>query len=116
LEAREALPDALIAAGALVDVVPCYRNVQGEIEESKLGQLRDAKPDLIVFTSSSTVRNLIDIIGQEEGKKVLQKSIVAVLGPITLSTARSFGKSAEIVPRESTIASLLEEIRAYFTQ
>ncbi len=113
LEAREILPDALTAAGALVDVVPCYRNVRGEIEESKLSQLRAAKPDLIVFTSSSTVRNLIDILGQEDGKKMLQESTVAVLGPITRNTVESFGKSAEIVPKESTIAALLEEICSY---
>ena len=62
------------------------------------------------------MRNLVDILGQEEGKKMLQEAKVAVLGPITRSTAESFGKSVEIVPRESTIASLLEEIRAYFTQ
>jgi uroporphyrinogen III methyltransferase/synthase len=115
-EAREVLPDALIAAGALVDVVPCYRNVLGEIEDGKLQLLREANPDLIVFTSSSTVRNLVDILGQEDGKKMLQKSIVAVLGPITRSTAQSFGKSAEIVPKESTITSLLEEIYSYYSR
>ena len=37
LEAREVLPDALMAAGALVDVVPCYRNVQGKLRKASFG-------------------------------------------------------------------------------
>jgi uroporphyrinogen III methyltransferase/synthase len=114
LEAREVLPEALIASGAIVDVVPCYRNARGEIEESRLQQLRSGKPDLIIFTSSSTARNLIDILGLEDGKKMLQESTVAVLGPITRDTVESFGKSAEIVPEESTIASLITAICSYF--
>jgi uroporphyrinogen III methyltransferase/synthase len=116
LEAREVLPEALIAAGAMVDVVPCYRNVPGVIEKSRLHQLRMDKPDLIVFTSSSTARNLVDILGQEDGKKMLQESTVAVLGPITRDTVESFGKSVEIVPEESTIASLLEAVCSYFSK
>jgi uroporphyrinogen III methyltransferase/synthase len=115
LKAREVLPDALAAAGAKVDIVPCYRNARGEIEENRVRQLRTNHPDLIVFTSSSTARNLVDILGREDGKKMLQKSTVAVLGPITRDTVESFGKSAEIIPRESTIASLLEAICLYFS-
>jgi uroporphyrinogen III methyltransferase/synthase len=116
MEAREILPDALAAAGAIVDVVPCYRNVRGSIDEHTLRRLRTTQPDLIVFTSSSTARNLIDILGSEDGKNILQKSKVAVLGPITRDTVASFGKSAEIVPKENTVASLLEAVGSYFSK
>jgi uroporphyrinogen III methyltransferase / synthase len=113
-EGRELLPTALIASGAFVDVVPCYQTVRAEFGENAIQRLRTTMPDLIVFTSSSTVRNMIDILGQEDGKRMLLESVVAVLGPVTASTAESFGKRAEIIPKENTIASLLEEIRAYF--
>jgi uroporphyrinogen III methyltransferase / synthase len=116
LEAREVLPDALNAAGAKVDVIPCYWNAQGKIENHRIRQLRTSPPDIIVFTSSSTVRNLIDILGPEDGKSMLRKSIVAVLGPITRDTVESYGKSAEIVPKESAIPSLLEEIGLYCSE
>ena len=113
-EGRELLPDALSAAGARVDVVPCYRTVQAEIDENRIRQIRDTRPDLIVFTSSSTVRNMVDILGQEDGKKKLLESVVAVLGPVTGRTVESFGKRADIIPRENTIVSLVEEICAYY--
>ena len=113
-EGRELLSDALRAAGARVDVVPCYRTVEAAIDESRIRQVRDTRPDLIVFTSSSTVRNMVDILGQEDGKKKLLESFVAVLGPVTGRTLESFGKRADIIPRENTIASLVEEICAYY--
>jgi uroporphyrinogen III methyltransferase / synthase len=114
--ARDLLPAALAASGAHVDVIPCYRNVRAEPDPDMIRQLQKAKPDLIVFTSSSAVRNMVDILGPEDGKRMLLESVVAVLGPITGSTAESFGKRAEILPRESTIASLIEEIRRYYSR
>ena len=114
-EAREVLPEALAAAGARVDVAPCYQTVRVDPDETILRQLIGRAPDLIVFASSSAIRHLIDILGQEEGKKILSGSTVAVIGPITFSTAESFGKRPEIVPQENTIESLLEAIRAYFS-
>jgi uroporphyrinogen-III synthase len=56
---------------------------------------------------------MIDILGHEDGKSMLLKTVVAVLGPVTGNTLESFGKRAEIVPRESSIASLLKEICIY---
>jgi uroporphyrinogen III methyltransferase/synthase len=114
-QARELLPEALIAAGARVDVVPCYQTVRGEIDGGIVRQLRHRRPDLAVFTSSSTIRNLMDILGQEEGEKVLLESTVAVLGPVTGKTAESFGKRAEIAPGENTVAALLKAIGDYYS-
>jgi uroporphyrinogen III methyltransferase/synthase len=114
LEARDVLPNALIDAGALVDVVPCYQTQKNELEESMIKQLHAMTPDLIVFTSSSAVKNLLAILGQEYGKKLFSSSTVAVIGPIVAKTVESFGKTVEIVPNENTVISLLDKIREYF--
>ncbi len=114
LEARDLLPNTLVDAGALVDVVPCYQTLKSELEETAIRQLRLIAPDLIVFTSSSTIKNLLAILGQEYGKNLLSNSTVAVLGPITAKTAESFGKTAEIVPKDNTVTSLLDAIREYY--
>jgi uroporphyrinogen III methyltransferase / synthase len=114
LDARDVLPNALINAGALVDVVPCYHTQISELEESTIRQLHAITPDLIVFTSSSAVKNLLAILGQEYGKKLFSFSTVAVLGPITAKTVESFGKTAEILPKENTVASLLGAIREFY--
>jgi uroporphyrinogen III methyltransferase / synthase len=114
-EAREVLPEALAAAGALVEVAPCYQTVRAEADGNILDRLRKQKPDLAVFTSSSSIRNFVDILGQEDGKRTLLESTVAVIGPITAGTAESYGKRPEIIPEENTIASLLESIRLYYS-
>ncbi len=114
-EGRELLPAELRAAGARVDVVPCYRTVRADLEGDALQQLCSAKPDLIVFTSSSAVRNMIEIFGHGEGTRMLLESAVAVIGPVTGSTVELLGKHAEIVPKENTIASLLEAIRNFYS-
>jgi uroporphyrinogen III methyltransferase / synthase len=114
LEARDVLPNALIDAGALVDIVPCYQTQKAELEEVIIKQTHTRTPDLIVFTSSSAVKNLLAILGQEYGKKLFSNSTVAVLGPIAAKTVESFGKTAEIVPKENTVISLLDKIQEYY--
>ena len=113
-EARDVLPDTLRDHGALVDVVPCYESRIPRISPNQVQEMIAKPPGLVVFTSSSTVNNFITILGSEEGRSLLVRASVAVLGPITAGTLAAHGKKAEIMPPESTIASLLESIRTYF--
>lgn len=115
-EARDILPEALAAAGAIVDVVACYETVPARIGGDSLRRLRLFRPDLAVFTSSSTIKALIGILGVDEGSKMLQNATVAVLGPVAAGTAESFGKHPEIVAKESTIQALIRDIAAYYRQ
>jgi uroporphyrinogen III methyltransferase / synthase len=114
-EARDVLPQALLDAGAIVDVVPCYRNVPGSVPPAVVHRLKAAPPDLLVFTSSSTVKNFLTIMGSDEGRRVLQAAKVAALGPITAATIQNCGKKVEILPKKNTIPSLLEAIRKHFS-
>jgi uroporphyrinogen III methyltransferase / synthase len=113
-EGRELLPTALKESGAQVDVVPCYQTIQPKIEQALKDQLMQKHLDLIIFTSSSTVKNLLGIFGEEHGLKLLRESIVAVIGPITAGTVDSFGGKVNIVPKESSLSSLLEAIREFY--
>ena len=113
-EAREVLPEALSAAGAVVDIVPCYRTIRGEPDPAIIDQIKSALPDMLVFTSPSAVRSFVEILGKNDGIDILLRSAVAVIGPITAATAESFGKSPDIMPEKNTIASLLASIRHYF--
>jgi uroporphyrinogen III methyltransferase / synthase len=113
-EAREVLPKALTAAGVQIDVVPCYQTVRPELDETIIQTLRTKAPDLIIFTSSSTVRNLIEFLGPETWEMICKDSTVAALGRITASTVESSGKRAAIVPNENTIESLIAAIQQYY--
>jgi uroporphyrinogen III methyltransferase/synthase len=113
-EARNLLPRSLEAAGARVDVAPCYENTLPEIDAEQVQSVLACTPDLLVFTSSSTLNNFVALLGSESGRKMLSDATVAALGPITARTLASLGKQAEIVPRENTIPSLLDAIRLYY--
>jgi uroporphyrinogen III methyltransferase/synthase len=110
-EARDVLPDALRAAGAQVDVVSCYQTVKAELDDTAIRKLKAKMPEIVVFTSSSTVRNLIEILGIDIWETMRKESTVAALGPVTAATVESFGKRASILPKENTVASLIDAIR-----
>jgi uroporphyrinogen III methyltransferase/synthase len=114
-EARDVLPDALIKTGAQVNIVPCYETVMPERDEDVIRQIRSMQPDLMIFTSSKTIKNFIGILGPEYGIKMLREATVAAIGPITANTAESFGKCVEILPLKNTIESLVEAIRDYYS-
>lgn len=113
-QARDVLPRALSEAGAAVDVVVCYENAPAEVDPAVVASLRSQPPDLVVFTSSLAVRNFARMLGGDEGSRIISAATVAALGPITAATVQEYGKTPEILPRESTVEALLEAVREYF--
>jgi uroporphyrinogen III methyltransferase/synthase len=114
-ESRDTVPEELIAAGARVEVLPCYETISGALNESDLKAIEQAEPDLLVFTSSAMVRHFVNLLGVENrGKRLLNKTTVAVIGPITARAVESHGKTCEIVPAENTIPALVGAIREYY--
>lgn len=114
LEARDVLPRGLADAGAQVDIAPCYENVLPPADPELLTSIRSSPPDLLVFTSSSTVTNFVALLGRKDGERLLAGAAVAVIGPITAAAVKSFGKTPEILPSENTIPALLAAIEAHF--
>lgn len=79
-EAREVLPDTLREMGAEVEVAPAYRTVCGQVDgEALAADIKAGRIDLVTFTSSSTVKNLVNIIGSAE---VLKGVKTACIGPL----------------------------------
>ncbi len=63
-EAREVLPEELIRRGAHVDVVPAYRTIKAASNADEVrGLLQDGKIHAVTFTSSSTVKHFLDLVG-----------------------------------------------------
>ncbi len=113
---RDIIRRELAAAGALVDVLPCYETLQAQTDPGVIQDLLDNPPNLLVFTSSSNVSSFVSILGRENGKRALKEAVVAVLGPVTAQTVADFGKRPEILPRENTVESLLQAIFAHFSR
>lgn len=116
-EAREILEESLMEMGAEVEVVPAYKTTipQGLNPEATKA-IFQTPPDLITFTSSSTVKNLFKILeeAQVSVEPILRESIAACIGPITAQTARKVGFKRIIQAKQYTVESLLDEITAFF--
>ena len=118
LEAREFLPAALTAAGCRVDAIPCYKTVLPEPDAGLSDRLRNETPDLIVLTSAKAVRNFLKTAaaaaGEETARRRLLETVTAVIGPVTAAALESEGKSAEIIPGQSTVPALLAAVNGFF--
>ncbi|MDI6870137.1 MAG: uroporphyrinogen-III C-methyltransferase [Bacillota bacterium] len=122
-EARQVLPAELRRRGAEVDEVAAYRTIigegQGRVEELR-HLLEAGEVDAVTFTSSSTVKNLVSLLGgeSEEGRAEVRRLFsgvtVASIGPITTKTARELGLNVQVEAAEYTIAGLVEALAGHF--
>jgi uroporphyrinogen-III synthase len=114
--ARDVIPRELRKAGARVDVVEAYETVVPQSSRKRLqAALRNPKkrPQVVTFTSSSTVRNFVELLGanrKEAKEKMLAGIRMASIGPVTSATLREFGLSVDIAAREFTIPGLVQAI------
>jgi uroporphyrinogen-III synthase len=117
--ARDVIPRELRTLGATVDVVEAYETVIPQSSRTKLrASLKDPKrrPNVITFTSSSTVRNFVALLGKNmwRGRPRPRKPSAfddinfASIGPVTSSTLRELGLSVDIEAREYTIPGLIK--------
>ena len=118
--ARDVIPRELRKAGAQVDVVEAYETVAPKSSEKRLRAVFSStrKPHAITFTSSSTVRNFVHLLGLRSARAILRKSVphhgvhTASIGPVTSATLREFGLPVDIEAREYTIPGLVAAIVA----
>jgi uroporphyrinogen III methyltransferase/synthase len=113
--ARTVLPERLRAAGALVDDVATYRTVLPP--EAAAAPARFAggrRPDLVTFTSSSTVTNFARLFPGHDLGAVLAGVAVGCIGPVTAATARDLGLAVAVAPTEYTVAAFATAIVEYF--
>ncbi|MEI6044158.1 MAG: uroporphyrinogen-III C-methyltransferase [Chloroflexota bacterium] len=118
--ARELLYDGLLAQGALVDQVVAYRQVitgdesPTETTPAELAELLEAgKVDVVTFTSPNTIRNFGKRLAPFSTKslvELLDKTLVACIGPITAGTARDLGLRVDLEATEFTIDKLVETL------
>lgn len=114
--AREILPDQLRGMGAKVDVIPVYRTVAPASDLNRLREeIDNGRVDVVTFTSSSTVRNFVEMVGGAEvARRLAAKSAVACIGPITAKTATDYGLPVAIVAEENTVPALTKAIVRYY--
>ncbi len=114
-EARDVLPRELRARGAEVTIAPAYRTLPVKEGADRVVALLEAGAVAVVtFTSSSTVRGFISLLGPDDVRRLLAGVALAAIGPITAATLAEYGLEARITPREYTIPALAAAIAAHF--
>jgi len=115
--ARDVIPRELRKAGAHMDVVEAYETV---VPQASRRRLQSAlanprrRPQVVTFTSSSTVRNFVSLLGSRQMS--LEGIRLASIGPVTSSTLRELGLRADISAKEFTIPGLVDAILHAFHQ
>jgi uroporphyrinogen-III synthase len=111
--ARDVIPRELRKAGAHVEVVEAYETV---IPQSSRRRLQAAlknpnkRPDVVTFTSSSTVKNFVELLGPRHRSRLLDGVQTASIGPVTSATLRELGLPVDIAATEFTIPGLVTAI------
>jgi uroporphyrinogen III methyltransferase/synthase len=111
--ARPTLPDGLRAAGGKVTTVEMYRTVRPErLAEPAVRAIESGRPVWVTFTSSSTVRNFVELAGPALLERAGAACRFASIGPITTATARELGIRIEVESEEHTLPALVKAIAA----
>jgi len=113
--AREVLPDTLRRAGAIVDVVAAYRTVGALPEDAEQirALLAAGAIDVVALTSSSTIEQLVALLG-DDAIAQLAGVTIASIGPITTATAEKLGLRVAVTAAEYTTGGLLDALTAHF--
>jgi uroporphyrinogen III methyltransferase/synthase len=113
--AHETLAERLTAAGVEVDAVPAYGNrppLDADADRLR-ALLRAGDVDAIGFTSSSTVQNLVDLLGAE-ARALLDGVVLASIGPSTTATAERLGLTVAVSAKIHTGAGLVDALAEHF--
>ena len=105
--------DTLVAGlqdmGWEVDDVTAYRTVRAAPPPAPVREaIKGGQFDAVVFTSSSTVRNLVGIAGKPH-----PSTVIACIGPATAKTAEEHGLRVDVLAPQASAESLVDALADY---
>ena len=104
--ATENLVAGLIDLGWECDDVTAYRTVRAAPPPAPTRDaIKTGKFDAVVFTSSSTVRNLVGIAGKPH-----PATVIAVIGPATAKTAEEHGLRVDVMSPKPDVDELVDAL------
>jgi uroporphyrinogen III methyltransferase/synthase len=107
--ATDTLVAGLQSGGWEVDDVTAYRTVRAAPPAAAVREaIKTGQFDAVVFTSSSTVRNLVGIAGKPH-----TSTVVACIGPATAKTAQEHGLRVDVLAPEPSTQALVEALAEY---
>ena len=112
-DAREVLAVGLRDHGATVETIAVYRTVPVQTDLAPLAaEITRGRIDAVTFTSSSTVRSFVDLVGRPAATS--GKFVTATIGPVTAGTARELGLRDVVEAEPHTVPGLVETLARRF--
>jgi uroporphyrinogen III methyltransferase/synthase len=107
--ATEALLATLGEGGWEVEEIVAYRTVRAAPPPAETREaIKQGQFDAVVFTSASTVRNLVGIAGKPHAV-----TVVAAIGPATANTCEAHGLRIDVVANAPTGLALADALAEY---
>ena len=107
--ATEHLVARLTELGWEAEDVTAYRTVRAAPPRAPIREaIKGGGFDAVLFTSSSTVRNLVGIAGKPHAV-----TVIAVIGPQTAKTAAEFGLRVDVMAAKPSMAALVDALAEY---
>ena len=107
--ATETLLAALIDLGWEAEDVTAYRTVRAAPPPAPIREaIKGGGFDAVLFTSSSTVRNLVGIAGKPHAV-----TAIGVIGPQTAKTAAEFGLRVDVTAPQQSVTALVDAMAEY---
>lgn len=107
--ATDTLVAGLREIGWEVDDVTAYRTVRAAPPAQHIRDaIKGGDYDAVLFTSSSTVRNLVGIAGKPHAA-----TVVAAIGPATAKTAEEHGLRVDVLAPEASALSLVDALAGH---
>jgi len=109
--ARSYIPEELEKLGAEVSDIIAYKTVLAtDGGNIVLDKLKDGEVDIVTFTSASTVKNFVKIIGEDNLSAFKNNVQFASIGPITNESAKEMDIDISIKAEEYSIPGLVQAI------
>ncbi len=109
--ATENLVAGLVERGWGVDDVTAYRTVRAAPPAASIREaIKGGGYDAVLFTSSSTVRNLVGIAGKPHAS-----TVIACIGPATAKAAEEHGLRVDVLASSPSVADLASAVAEYGT-
>ena len=112
---RDGLPAILARRGAEVVILPVYELACPKGAGPAIQRLLEADPvDVVTFTSTATVVNFAGSLEGQDLDRLLGRTGIACMGPVTADTARRLGMRVDIIAAEYTARGLAQAVAAFF--
>lgn len=116
---RDALPDALRAAGCTVDVAAVYATAApldlAETLRPLFAKEEAARVDAVIFSSGSTVRHVVAALGPDARARLAVVTVVAI-GPVTAEAAADLGVRVDAQASPYTLPAAIEALEAHLAR